>query len=149
LHVVIVQPNIDPYNEAYDLQAENRKLQKFTQLADSKIKENTDLVIGPETVFERYPDWNVNRLESNYQFRQLTDWMWNHPKAEIIFGTSSSKIYPDAESASFTARHSNGVYYDVFNSAVFINRNGKGMCIINQFLFRELKKCHSENTWDF
>ena len=126
LNVVIVQPNIDPYNEAYDLQAENRKLQKFTQLADLKVNENTDLVIGPETVFERYPDWNVNKLESNYQFRQLTDWMWNHPKAEIIFGTSSSKIYPDAESASLTARHSNGVYYDVYNSAVFLNRSGTG-----------------------
>ncbi len=126
LHVVIVQPNIDPYNEAYDMQAENRKLQKFTRLADSKITEKTDLVIGPETVFERYPDWNVNRLESNYQFRQLTDWMWNLPNAELIFGTSSSKIYPDAESTSLTSRHSNGVYYDVYNSAVFLNRNGTG-----------------------
>jgi apolipoprotein N-acyltransferase len=126
LNVVIVQPNIDPYNEAYDVQAENNKLQKFTQLADSKIKKNTDLVIGPETVFERYPDWNVDRLESNFQFRQLTNWIWNHPNAEVIFGTSASKIYPNAESASLTARQSNEVYYDVFNSAVFLNRSGTG-----------------------
>jgi apolipoprotein N-acyltransferase len=126
LNVVVVQPNIDPYNEEYDVQAENRKLQKFIQLADSKITQSTDLVVGPETVFERYPDWNVDRLGSNQQFRQLADWMWNQPNAEIIFGTSSSKIYPDAESASLTARNSNGVYYDVYNSAVFVNRKGSG-----------------------
>jgi apolipoprotein N-acyltransferase len=126
LNIVVVQPNIDPYNEAYDMQAENRKLQKFIQLAESKITENTDLIIGPETVFERYPDWNVNRLEFNYLFRQLTDWLQSHPNTELIFGTSSSRVYPDADSASLTARNSNGVYYDVFNSAVFINRNGSG-----------------------
>lgn len=126
LNVVIVQPNIDPYNEAYDVQAENRKLQKFVMLAETKMNDNTDLVVGPETVFERYPDWNVDRLESNYQFRQLADWLWNYPKAELIFGTSASKIYPDAESASSTARQSNQVFYDVFNSAVFINRNDSG-----------------------
>ena len=126
LNVVIVQPNIDPYNEAYDIQAENQKLQKFIQLANLKIKENTELVIGPETVFERYPDWNVNRLESNSQFMQLADWMRNHPGTEVIFGTSSSKIYPDAENATSTARKSNEIYYDVYNSAIFLNRSGRG-----------------------
>lgn len=126
LNVVVVQPNIDPYNEAYDIQAENKKLQKFIALAESRIDENTDLVIGPETVFERYPDWNVDRLESNYQFMQLADWMRNHPGTEVIFGTSASKIYADAESATPTARKSNEVFYDVFNSAVFIGQDGHG-----------------------
>ncbi|WP_073001569.1 apolipoprotein N-acyltransferase [Mariniphaga anaerophila] len=126
LNVLVVQPNIDPYNEAYDAQAENKKLNVFTRLADSKITENTDLVIGPETVFERYPDWNVDNLEYNYQFRQLTDWMSKHHNVEMLFGASTCKVYRDEESASSTARKSNEVYYDVYNSAVFVNENGEG-----------------------
>ncbi|HDR49997.1 MAG TPA: apolipoprotein N-acyltransferase [Mariniphaga anaerophila] len=126
LQVVIVQPNIDPYNEDYDIQAESKKLQKFIQLADQKTDGQTNLVIGPETIFERYPDWNTDRLSTNFLFRQLTDWMWNYPGTEVIFGASTSKIYPDAESATSTSRVSNNIHYDVFNSAVFIDRNGIG-----------------------
>lgn len=126
LNVVIVQPNIDPYKEAYDMQAENRKMEKFKQLADSKINPQTDLVIGPETVFERYTNWRVDRLESNSQFNRLTDWMREHPNMEVIFGASTIKIYPGAEDASPTSRVSRGTYYDVFNSAIFIDRSGAG-----------------------
>lgn len=149
LNVVVVQPNIDPYNEAYDVQAENRKLQKFIRLAELKMSEKTDLIIGPETVFERYPDWNVDRLESNYQFRQLTDWLWQYPDAELIFGTSASKIYPNAESTSSTARKSNEVYYDVFNSAVFINRNGSGDIYHKSILVPGVEKMPFRNYLGF
>jgi apolipoprotein N-acyltransferase len=124
LNVVIVQPNIDPYSERYDQKAENEKLQIFLRLADSKTNDQTDLVIGPETVFERWPDWNLDRLDYNHIFMQITDWMWNYPNAEVIFGSSTSKIYPDTESASSSARVSNGVHYDVFNTALFIGRSG-------------------------
>lgn len=140
VNIVIVQPNIDPYNEEYDIHAENKKLKKFVQLADSKISSHTDLVIGPETVFERYPDWNVDRLELNFQFRQLTDWIWKHPKAEVIFGASTIKIYPDPESASSTSRVSNDMYYDVFNSAVFIDRNGAGQTYHKSILVSGVEK---------
>src|SRR5690606_8891337 len=51
LEVVIIQPNIDPYNEDYNQKAEYEKLQGFLQLAESAVTEKTDLVIGPETVF--------------------------------------------------------------------------------------------------
>jgi apolipoprotein N-acyltransferase len=140
LNIVIVQPNIDPYNEEYDVHAENAKLKKFIQLAESKISPNTDLVIGPETVFERYPDWNTDRLESNVQFRQLTDWIWNHPRTELIFGSSTCKIYPGPESATVTSRVSNNIYYDVFNSAVFIDRNGTGQVYHKSILVSGVEK---------
>ncbi len=123
VNIVIVQPSIDPYSERYDRQAENEKLRKFSRLADGKTDETTDLVIGPETVFERYPDWNEARLHSNFLFRELSAWMQQYPRAEIIFGASTSRVYKDAAEATPTARHANDVFYDVFNSAVFIGRN--------------------------
>ena len=124
MNIVIVQPNIDPYNERYDLEAEQEKLNTFKKLANSKIKDNTQLVIGPETVFERWPEWNVEKLRYNMLYRQLHDWILNYPNTELILGASTHKIYPDAESASSTSRVSNDTHYDVFNSAVFIGQDG-------------------------
>ncbi len=126
VNVVIVQPNIDPYNEDYDIQAENEKLNKFLSLAGSKTNDETDLVIGPETIFERSFDWNIDHLELNMQYREMYRWMMSYPNAELLFGTSSSRIYRDAGRATETARKSNELYFDVFNSAIFINREGKG-----------------------
>lgn len=124
-NIVVIQPNVNPYSERYDRAAENEKLQKFIQLAETEANDSTDFIIGPETVFERAGDWNVDMLEHNDQFLRLTQWMKNFEKAELVFGVSSSKIYPDKKSAPVTAREYNNRVYDVFNSAVFIARNGE------------------------
>ncbi len=123
--VVIVQPNINPYSERYDEAAENEKLEKFIRLAETKANDETDFIIGPETVFERYPDWNEDRLESNRQYQQLTNWMMKYKQAQLVFGVSSSKIYTDRDKAPKTSRTRNNVTFDVFNTAVFIGRNGE------------------------
>ncbi len=124
-NIVIVQPNINPYSERYDEAAENEKLEKFVSLAETKTDDETDYVIGPETVFERYPDWNENQLESNRQYQQLVNWMRDYKKAQLVFGVSSSKIYSDRKTAPATSRTRNNVTFDVFNTAVFIGRNGE------------------------
>lgn len=124
INILIVQPNIDPYNERYDLEAEQEKLASFIALAEPEITDNTDLVIGPETVFERWPDWNIESPKSNALYRQLQEWIGEYPETELIFGASTHKIYPHAESAPLTARVSNGTQYDVYNSAVFLGKNG-------------------------
>jgi apolipoprotein N-acyltransferase len=123
LNVVIVQPNIDPYNEQYNFSAEEKKLKKFIDLAEKRMNQQTDLVIGPETLFERWPDWNVDRLGNNELFRRLSEWISNYSNTELIFGASAHNLYPNEESASSTARVSNGTYYDVYNSALFIGQN--------------------------
>ncbi len=125
LNVVIVQPNIDPYSERYDFQAEKEKLQKFIELAEKKTTKHTQLVIGPETVFERWPDWNIERLDNNLLYRQLNRWIGENAETEFIFGASTHRTYPDPKNATPTSRISNGTPYDVFNSAVFIGQDEK------------------------
>ncbi|MFA5533156.1 MAG: apolipoprotein N-acyltransferase [Mariniphaga sp.] len=149
LHVVIVQPNIDPYQEEYDIQSENRKLQRFIQLAEQEISEKTDLVLGPETIFERYPDWNTERLEYNFQFQQIQEWMRQHPRMEVIFGSSTSRVYPDPGQATATSRISNGLHYDVFNSAVFIDHKGNGYVYHKSILVPGVEKMPFRNYMGF
>ena len=133
VNIVIVQPNIDPYNERYDFEAEKEKLQKFIELAENKTTSRTDLVIGPETLFERWPDWNINRLENNALYGELMNWISKFPETELILGASTHKLYPDSESASSTARVSNGTHYDVYNSAVFMGQKG-----VHQFYHKSI-----------
>ena len=124
LNTVIVQPNIDPYSESYDSRAEMEKLEKFLSLAGESSDEGTELVVGPETLFERYYEWQHGRFALNFHYNQLLGWLMNYPEAEMIFGASTSKIYPGEEAASPTSRNSKGVIYDVFNYAVFVGRDG-------------------------
>ena len=106
-------------------QRKMKSLRNLFSLAETKTDDETDFVIGPETVFERYPDWNENQLESNRQYQQLANWMMNYKNAQLVFGVSSSKIYTDRKNAPATSRTRNNVTFDVFNTAVFIGRNGE------------------------
>ncbi len=124
-NIVIVQPNIDPYSEKYDEQAENEKLESFLGLANSKVDENTDFIIGPETLFENPGFWNEDKLSTNTQIHRLSGFLNNYPKAEMVFGVSSYKVYPDKKSATPTAREGNNMIYDMFNTAIFLGNNGQ------------------------
>ena len=124
-HIVIVQPNIDPYSEKYDAEAENEKLEKFVGLASSKIDNKTDFVIGPETLFENPGFWNEDKLNTNTQLMKLSGFLKSYPNAEMVFGVSSYKVYPDKDSATPTARTRNDMTYDMFNSAIFLGNNGQ------------------------
>lgn len=123
-NIVIVQPNIDPYSENFDMAAENQKLETFLRLARSKTDENTDYILGPETLFEEVRYWNENELDGNRQLRQLKQFLQHFPGTEMIFGVSSFKDYPDKKSAPPTARTRNNMTYDMFNTALFIDAQG-------------------------
>jgi apolipoprotein N-acyltransferase len=124
-NIVIVQPNIDPYSESYDAQAENEKLEKFLSLATSKADSETDFIIGPETLFENPGFWNEDELSTNTQLLQFTRFLKNYPRAELVFGVTSYKIYPDKTKATSTARTKGENTFDMFNTAVFLDNNGR------------------------
>lgn len=124
VQITLVQPSIDPYNESYDFQAEQIKMKKFIELATQSSTAQTDLIIGPETIFENPVYWNEANFSSNQFLNELKKFMHEFPKAELFFGVSTFKEYADKESASVTARENGGMIYDQFNTALLIDRNG-------------------------
>ncbi len=126
--VVIVQPNVDPYSESYDFSAELLKMEKFLQLAKQETTNNTDFVVGPETVFENPGYWNEANLQSNRFIQEFSAFSRSYNNTEMVFGVSSYKIYPDKNSAPITARSNGKTVYDRFNTAIFLDR--KGACQI-------------------
>jgi len=123
-HIVIVQPNVDPYSESYDLAAETIKMQKFLDLAKLKTNNETDFIVGPETVFENPGYWNEAVLQSNRFYQTFSDFIRSFSNAEMVFGVSSYKVYPDKNTAPASARVQGEKAYDRFNTAIFIDRAG-------------------------
>ena len=94
IEVVIVQPNIDSYNES------EFNIDAFISLSESKITESTELLLAPETVLQGTRDEN-NLMKPDID--KLLKLQKKYPKLNILIGA--------------TTRDNNNVY----NSAIFIS----------------------------
>ncbi len=124
INIAIVQPNVDPYNESFDMDAEHEKLNRFLRLAAEVTSNETDFVLGPETVFENPGFWNEEQLDTNAFIKRLETFLDQYEKAELVFGVSSFHVYNSKEEASITAQKRDGVIYDRYNTALLLNREG-------------------------
>lgn len=55
INTIILQPNIDPYNQKYSLSVHNL-IHKFINLIEKKINRNPAIILGPETSFPGIKD---------------------------------------------------------------------------------------------
>ncbi|MEW6468864.1 MAG: apolipoprotein N-acyltransferase [Bacteroidota bacterium] len=122
-NIVIVQPNIDPYNEKFagDFQGQ---LEKMLDLAEQKIDASTEYLIFPETALQE--DIWENDLEHTYSMHRLREFIKKYPRVKIIVGASSAKSYDTRERPTLTARKFvlDEGYYDAFNTAFQVDSSG-------------------------
>ena len=124
-NITIVQPNVNPYSESYDMVAEMEKMNNFLALAKSVTTDKTDFIIGPETVFENPGYWNEAKFQTNRFYQEFTKFIHNYSNAEIVFGVSSYKVFRDKKTAPMSARTQGDLIYDRYNAAIFIERSGQ------------------------
>lgn len=124
INTVIVQPNIDPYNEKFVSDYEDQ-LQKMLQLAAENIDSTTDYAIFPETALTENL-WEGEQLEQSSSIHVLKDFLRTYPKLKLIIGASTAKVYEPDEPLSATARkYRNGDgYYDSYNTALQLDSTG-------------------------
>ena len=116
--VVVLQPNIDPYQKFRDMPEQEQlgiMLRQAVQQADSV----TDFVIAPETAISNILE--NNPLQSPLMM-DILQFLVPYPQASLIIGTASRQLYPDGERPTYTARKYGNLYYDIFNSAMHIRR---------------------------
>jgi apolipoprotein N-acyltransferase len=123
ISVVVVQPNIDPYNEKFDAPFEGQ-LQKMLELASQKVDESTEYVIFPETALteEMWED----QMERSGSIQMLRIFLQKYPKLKIVVGASTAKVYMKGEELSETARKftNEDAYYDSYNTALQVDHTG-------------------------
>jgi len=127
VEVVIIQPNVDPYNEKFNIDFE-KQLEEFIELAETKLTQETQILLGPETALtEGIWEDDVDNLLNNYSIRKLIDLQENYPQLNIIIGATTYKLFKDGEKKSLTARQvrNENIFYDAYNSAIFISKSGK------------------------
>ncbi len=123
IDVVVVQPNVDPYYEKFSIDYQ-KQLNDFISLAKTKIDSNTILLIGPETALqESIWESKIEYAESIIELKKLQD---EFPKLNILLGATTYKLFEKNEQKSSTARQfrTEDLWYDIFNSAIYISDAG-------------------------
>jgi apolipoprotein N-acyltransferase len=126
LEAVIVQPNIDPYNEKFDV-GYQQQFSKMLRLARTQVNKSTAYLILPETFITGIrSDLNEDELNNSQEIQWFRDsLMQEFPQLKIITGGNSYRFYRLNETPSSTARRDDrtGLYYDVYNTALFIDQH--------------------------
>lgn len=121
VEAVIVQPNIDPYNEKFNGIPASEQIERMIKLAEQKLTATTDYLILPETAIpEAHWEHELNHLYEVEVFRKLTK---INPELKIVVGMSSSLLFMPGQELSATAnqfRDGSG-WYDNFNTAIQID----------------------------
>jgi apolipoprotein N-acyltransferase len=121
--VVIVQPNIDPYEKlatgTFEMQ-----LQKLIRLSESTIDSSTTLLIWPETALYSPNGFDEANLTSNFFLNPLFDFLKRHPQLQLFTGIESYRLFN--EKVSNVARPIDGTsnFYEVYNGSVLLDSTG-------------------------
>ena len=123
-NVIIVQPNIDPYNEKF-IAGYEEQLNKMLLLASQKTDSTTDYLVFPETALTE--DLWEKGLEQTNSIKILRTFLKKYPKLKIIIGASTAKLYQKNEILSSTARKftNDDAYYDAYNTALQLDSSNR------------------------
>ena len=122
INVLVLQPNIDPYTEKFSATASN---ETFTDtlliLAKRHLKDNTDLVLAPETALPL--SFLENRFHTfdfgNKLLEQIAKW----PVSNMLIGASTVKVFDTKQSSASTPIPSENRWYESYNSSILLTKN--------------------------
>jgi apolipoprotein N-acyltransferase len=122
--VVVVQPNIDPYEEKFsgtpNFIPYKEQFDRLISLSKKEVTDNTEFVLWPETAIPS--GYLEDDIESYDLVKQMKAFVAGLKKGALITGMDSYKIYDGPATA--TANYSENVgYYDSFNSALLITKD--------------------------
>ncbi|MEJ6505597.1 MAG: apolipoprotein N-acyltransferase [Crocinitomicaceae bacterium] len=119
IHAVIVQPNVDPYNEKFEESTFFNQNQKILKLAGTKVEKNTDLILAPETAISG--TFLESRLKSLFIYPMYRDSLkkWN---TNLLIGASTMVFFNKKHSnASRTLENGNIIEY--YNTSLLMSSN--------------------------
>jgi apolipoprotein N-acyltransferase len=117
VEVVIVQPNIDPYSEQYDLDPVVAT-ERMLDLARTKITPNTRLILTPESMIQEYI-WE-HRIDQSPSLRLIQEFLSEFDHVEMIAGLSSFRLVSEQTPA---ARPYGNQFYEAHNTALLVSKD--------------------------
>ncbi len=122
--IVIVQPNIDSYEEKFVTPVMDQ-MQNIINLAESLADENVDFFVAPETAIPNGM-WE-DEMHENYSILMIKDFLADFPDAAFVIGADTRLGYYEGQGKSKTARPigNSSHYYDLFNTALQIDNSNE------------------------
>lgn len=114
--VVVLQPNIDPYNDKFAGMSQTQQDEILLTLAKNSSELSTDLIVAPETFTSGVSE---NAPMSHETSVKLVDFLKSRPNTDLIFGATTYLVYGLKDKPTYTARQSDYGWYDVFNTAIY------------------------------
>jgi apolipoprotein N-acyltransferase len=128
-NVLVVQPNIDPYQK-FEISSASSQIAALISATESNIDRGTTLVLWPETAMS-VADWQDN-ITTNPYYQPIFEFSKRHPRLHILSGIETYKKYGATKETATAKQSSDGsFYYDAFNAAVYIN-NGTPLAFYNK-----------------
>lgn len=120
INIALIQPNLDPYTEKFIPEKQTRHLEAFFKTADAVCDDETQYLIGPETLIVQQID-EKDPLSSPH-YRRLLDFQKKYSKLNIILGVHSyRKLDIDDIPPGSRFNREKNFYYEAFNTALFLS----------------------------
>lgn len=118
--VVVVQPNIDPYDEKFSAGTSLEQLDKFIRLTKEKSDSNTRYIVWPETALFPHGAWE-HELNFIPEVDRIREMLRQFPKAKLISGAVTMRRYLPDEAPAMARTMADGTRWDAFNTALQID----------------------------
>ena len=122
-NIVIVQPNIDPY-EKISAGSFDAQLTKLLRLSESAIDSNTVLVVWPETALYLENHIDEAHMKENYFLNPLWDFLRHHPRINLLTGVESFRFFKDKHSPTAFKIPDAEEYVESYNAAMILDSSG-------------------------
>ncbi len=119
MEVVVVQPNIDPYNEEYNLPP-SVVMDRIIKLVNKKVTGNTLYVVCPESAMQE-GIWEES-LSRSQSIAYIKNYIKSHPKISFVIGASTFRwLKKDEPHTNAARKYRDNEYYYAFNTAFEID----------------------------
>lgn len=125
--VIVVQPNIDPYNEKFSSLSPAGQLYRICDLVDSLATEKTQMILAPETAIPFPFDEAIAEYDPGVNI--LSERAENWFGANLLIGASTEKRFRRKHSRASKYDKNGNDYYESYNSSAFFYGKNKPLFI--------------------
>jgi apolipoprotein N-acyltransferase len=129
--IVVIQPNIDPYNEKFASLSLDSQIDIILNEAYEVADNNVCYFIAPETAIPNYmPE---DELNEEYSVILIKEFLNEYPNAKFIIGATTRTYYENGIGKTITSRKINNTnnYYDIFNTSLQIDTSDN-VCVYHK-----------------
>ena len=123
VNVVLLQPELDPYNEKYSKDS-LQILGELLTLAEQNSKGKIDFFIAPETAFPGRGSLSEKGFNKSISINIAKEFLTKHPQSILLTGASTHKfLFNESETENYSVKIQEGLWVNSYNSALQIIPN--------------------------